>query len=382
MDEGDIRVGVDRDVTIVGASTSGLFAATVLARRGLRVTVHERAEQLDPIPRTLIVTERMRCYLGGLGETAVVNEISRFELFANGKVATVELSQPDLIIERSAMIRELAKEAEAAGVELELGSRFVELEPDHAGVVARFKDRAGKTTRISSSSIIGADGGSSRVAKSAGWPAQPSVPLVQAVVAMPSDCAVDSSRVWFVPDDTPYFYWLVPESESRGALGVIGEDPAESRRRLDAFLERKGLEVFEYQAALIPRYAGWINVKRRLGRGNIYLVGDAAGHVKVSTVGGIVTGFRGALGVVDSITDGSDRELRLLRRELNLHLIIRKAMHRFTQDDYVRILSLLNKPTTKHLGNHSRDETEKILWRIAFAQPKLLLMGLKGILTS
>ena len=36
----------------------------------------------------------------------------------------------------------------------------------------------------------------------------------------------------------------------------------------------------------------------------MYLGGDAAGHVKVSTVGGVVTGFRGALGVVEAILNG------------------------------------------------------------------------------
>ena len=40
---------------------------------------------------------------------------------------------------------------------------------------------------------------------------------------------------------------------------------------------------------------------RRVGAGNVYLVGDAAGQVKVSTVGGTVTGLRGAQAVALAI---------------------------------------------------------------------------------
>ena len=127
------------------------------------------------------------------------------------------------------------------------------------------------------------------------------VPLVQAIVPLPKDMARDTARVWFVPQDTPYFYWLIPESETRGALGVIGETGRETRIRLEQFLEKRDLEPIEFQAARIPVYTNGIPVHRPVGNGSVYLVGDAAAQVKVSTVGGIVTGFRGALGVVQSI---------------------------------------------------------------------------------
>jgi len=57
----------------------------------------------------------------------------------------------------------------------------------------------------------------------------------------------------------------------------------------------------EWQGARIPVYRKWVPVRRQLGNGEVYLVGDAAAQVKVSTVGGIVTGFRGALGVAQAL---------------------------------------------------------------------------------
>ena len=115
----------------------------------------------------------------------------------------------------------------------------------------------------------------------------------------------------------------------------------------------------------------------------MYLVGDAAGQVKVTTVGGIVTGFRGAVGVADSILNGGPgRELRSLRRELDLHLLLRRTMHHFQQADYSRLVDLLNDSARQSLSSYTRDEALKVLWHICLNQPRLLLMGLRGLLTG
>ena len=121
---------------------------------------------------------------------------------------------------------------------------------------------------------------------------------------------------------------------------------------------------------------------RRVGNGEVYLVGDAAAQVKVTTVGGIVTGFRGALGVAEAILNGGfSRELKKLRRELDLHLLLRRSLHDFQQSDYSRLVDLLNAPALRSLGEYSRDEAWKILWRVCLRQPRLVLLGLRGLLT-
>jgi flavin-dependent dehydrogenase len=192
----------------------------------------------------------------------------------------------------------------------------------------------------------------------------------------------DTARVWFVPQDTPYFYWLIPESPTRGALGLIGETGTETRKLLEQFLEKRKLDPIEFQGARIPVYTGWVPVKRQVGEGSVYLVGDAAAQVKVTTVGGIVTGFRGAIGVAEDILNGgSSRELRTLRRELDLHLLLRRSLHDFQQADYSRLVDLLNAPALQSLSEYSRDEAWRILWRICLRQPRLLLLGLRGLLT-
>ena len=128
-------------------------------------------------------------------------------------------------------------------------------------------------------------------------------------------------------------------------------------------------------------YKRWVPVHRPVGKGSVYLVGDAAGQVKVTTVGGIVTGFRGALGVAQAILNRGSRELRTLRRELDLHLLLRRSLHDFQQADYSRLVDLLNAPAKRSLADYSRDEAWKILWRVCLSQPRLVLLGLRGLLS-
>jgi flavin-dependent dehydrogenase len=113
----------------------------------------------------------------------------------------------------------------------------------------------------------------------------------------------------------------------------------------------------------------------------VYLVGDAAAQVKVSTVGGIVTGFRGAQAVAESILRaGRGRELLALRRELSTHWLLRRTMHHFRQEHYSHLVDLLNAATRETLSEVTRDESTRLLWNVLRRQPQLVLLGLRGLL--
>jgi flavin-dependent dehydrogenase len=375
-------------VAVVGGSAAGLFAASLLARGGRSVRVFERVEALEPTTRTLIVTDRMRGLLGAPAERSIVNEIRRFELFTDGRSANIALNRPDLIVERRALIQTLADDARQAGASIELGRRFHALHPNGAGLSLEVEQCVGgHREEISAGTVVAADGVSSRVARAAGWPRLETAPLVQALVPLPKDMPPDTVRIWFIPHETPYFYWLIPESPTRGALGLIGENGPGVRNHLERFLEKRKLDPIEFQGARVPVYSRWVPVRRKISGADVYVVGDAAAQVKVTTVGGIVTGFRGALGVAQAILNAgtrpswrSGRELRALRRELDLHLLLRRSLHHFQQADYSRLVDLLNDPAKQSLSQYSRDEAWKVLWNVCLRQPRLVLLGIRGLL--
>jgi flavin-dependent dehydrogenase len=372
------------ETAVVGGSASGFFTAYLLARNGVPVRVFEQSEQLDAAERTLIVTQSMNELLGAAGKPSIVNEVRRFELFTDGRVATIDLVRPDLIIERAKLIRSLAEYAQKAGAGIHLGRNFRALAPQPGKINLEFQ-HTGRSTfeQFAAKTVIASDGALSPVAQAAGWPRSETVPLVQAIVPLPKDMSPDTVRVWFVPSDTPYFYWLIPESSERGALGIIGESGSEARKDLEAFLVKRKLEPVAFQGARIPVYKRWVPVEKKFGDARVFVVGDAAAQVKVSTVGGIVTGLRGAAGVAEAILNpGTGRELHRLRRELDTHLLIRRALHDFQQDDYSRLVDSLNPPAKRSLSQFSRDEALKMLWRVCLSQPRLILMGLRGLLTG
>ena len=368
-------------VIVVGGSAAGLLTAAKVAAGGRDVHVLDAKSGLDPAPRSLIVTHHFREQLREVAASSIVNEIRRFELFTDGRSAEVALRRPDLIIERARLIPALANEAAKAGANLSFDTRFLGLGPNSRGLRLEV-ETGGHKEELHADQVVGADGATSRVGKAAGWPPVETVPLVQAIVRLPKDCRPDTTRVWFVPDDTPYFYWLIPENETRGALGIIGEGSGqETKKRIEQFLQKKNMEPIEWQGARIPVYRKWVPVERRVGNGKVFLVGDAAAQVKVSTVGGIVTGFRGAQGVADALL-GSDEsnELRELRRELDTHWLIRKTLHHFQQKDYSHLVDLLNAATRESLGEIHRDQSTKLLWNVIRNQPRLALLGLRGLL--
>jgi flavin-dependent dehydrogenase len=368
-------------VAIVGGSAAGLYAASLLARAGRPVRVFECTKTLEPAARTLIVTDRMHGLLGAAAERSIINQIRHFELFTDGRSATISLNRPDLIIERRTLIQALADEARHAGASVELGRRFHALHPSGAGLTLEIEARSeGRREEVRTGTVLAADGVSSRVARAAGWAPLETVPLIQALVPLPKDMPPDTARIWFIPHETPYFYWLIPESPTRGVLGLIGDYGPAVRKHLENFLEKRKLDPLEFQGARVPVYSQWIPVRRKVGFGEVYLVGDAAGQVKVTTVGGIVTGFRGALGVAQAILHGASRELRALRRELDLHLLLRRSLHHFQQADYSQLVDLLNDPAKRSLSRYSRDEALKVLWNVCLRQPRLALLGIRGLL--
>jgi len=379
MKEENYRV-MAKDVAVVGGSTSGFFTASLLARKGCRVRLYEADEKSGPAPRTLIVTSAMRDVLGALSDRCVVNQIRHFELYTDGRVATISLRRPDLVVERSLLIEELERSARDEGVAVHTGASFEDLRPAPGGLLFKIS-REGTTSTEKAHAVVGADGAFSRVARCAGWPDRPKAALTQAVVRLPSDMAPDTTRVWFLPDETPYFFWLIPQSETQGVLGLIASNPDEGKLSLERFMERKGLIPESIQEAKVPLYNRWTFPRKRMGEGEVYLVGDAAGQVKVSTVGGIVTGFRGAVGAAEAISNGgSSGEFRVLKRELDRHRLIRRLLNRFEQRDYSRLLDALNDSVRRSLATFTRDETGRFLWRMVLYQPRFLLLGLRAFL--
>ena len=366
------------DVVIVGASSAGLQAARKLAAGGKKVAVLERQKVFKPARRTLIVTPELQTVLTDLPPEAILYRTGTMKICSPGLSAQVQLQNPDLIVERASLNTWLLGQAESAGAQVFLGHRFVRLEADKSGAVVHLHNHR-PTTVIATEAIIGADGMNSRVARSAGMPCPPSVPLVQAEVTLPSGWDPDVTQVWFDVDATRFFYWLIPESSGRAVAGLIGEEGALTRELLADFLDQQNLRAENYQGARVamhhPRFKPWGAIDQI----PILLVGDAAGHVKVTTVGGTVTGLQGASAAAASILNGTSYrfEARAIKRELDVHWLLRVLLERLDNGGYDCLVGTLSSRLKLFLARHNRDLMARGFWRLPWVQPKLIKIGLR-----
>jgi len=99
-----------------------------------------------------------------------------------------------------------------------------------------------------------------------------------------------------------------------------------------------------------------------------YLVGDAAAQVKVSTVGGIVTGFSRSLWRRRrDFFEKNTSELRTLRRETWHPLAYPPRPAPFQASRLFELVDLLNASTRESLGEINRDEVHKAPVERSFA---------------
>jgi flavin-dependent dehydrogenase len=373
---------LDLDVAIIGASSAGLYAAEQLARGGRRVAVFERQPSLAPARRTLIVTPQLRHVLGYIPESAILHRIHTMEVATPGASLSVELQDPDLIVERDLLAQHLAGRAQQAGAELHYGYRFQGLAPHSAGVALDLRARDGSSPSVMARAVVGADGAFSDVAVAAGLKRPPVVPILQAEVALPPGWNPAVTKVWFDAAETRFFYWLVPESDARGVVGLVGDDQAETRALLLRFLSRHGFEPLAFQGAQVAMHHPRLRPWGQVGSAPVLLVGDAAGQVKVTTVGGTVTGLWGAAAAARALLGNAHRleSLRALKRELDVHWFIRLLLERLDNAGYDRLVRDLNQPVRALLGRRNRDAMAGAIWQVPLLQPGLLALGLRLLL--
>ncbi len=375
---------MDPGTVIVGASLAGLYCACRLAANGERVVVVEQAgPERKPQRRTLIVTAELLSLLPEVEEEGLVrNRIFRFRLRADGRAVQVPLNEPDLIVDRSDLIALLTRLAQNRGTTIRWAHNFLGLVPTREGLGVELWDRAAqRRVRLCAKNVVAGDGAASEVARVAELNSRPRVPILQAKVKLRPHQDPSTVDTWFDPGSTRYFYWLIPDSPRTAAVGLAADEPRQARQALLSFLKARGLEPYAMEAAWVSLFPARLQPERTYGAGKVYLVGDSAGQVKDSTVGGTVTGLKGAAAAAQAILTGTPyrEELRGLRRELLAHHLVRSFLNRFTHEDYRRLFDALSPRVLSVLSCRNRDHLASMLFTLVLAQPRLLSLAARAL---
>lgn len=290
MDASHTDSDSDFDVVVVGASFAGAACALAAAQRGLRVCVLERKRDPGDKLRTtgIIVKEAAEQTLLNRLPARMTRRIESVRLYAPS-LRQVALAAPGyyfLTTDTPEVMRWLAQQLQAHGIDLRLGQAFTDAERTGDGWQVRGVGR----TRY----LVGADGARSRVARRCGL-GEVRQFLYGIEYEFPGARLADPDALhcFISKRHAPgYIGWLAQNPGGVQAGLALRHDPAHARvPDIDGFLLRVGV------AGGLPRHlrpghtrAGLIPCNgpvQALARDRAILTGDAAGIVSPVTAGGI-----------------------------------------------------------------------------------------------
>jgi flavin-dependent dehydrogenase len=280
----------DFDLVIAGASFAGAACAIAVAQRGLRVVVLERKHDPGAKLHTtgIIVKEAAEQTLLNQVPASMTRRVEQVRLYAPN-LQQVALAAPGyyfLTTDTPSLMRWLAEQMRAHGVDLRLGCAFTDARRHGAG----WKLDGIGSTRF----LVGADGARSRVAERCGLGAvrqflygiEYEFPGARLAHPDALHCFI-SKR--YAPG---YIGWMTQSPTGIQAGLALRHDPANARvPDIDGFLLRVGaagglprrLRAGATRAGLIPCSGPVAD----MARDGAILVGDAAGIVSPVTAGGI-----------------------------------------------------------------------------------------------
>jgi len=351
------------DVAIIGGGPTGATAANDLARKGIKVLLLDKAGRIKPC--------------GGAVPPKLVREFEIPESLLAAKVTTARMIAPsnkavDMpvggwvgMVDREVFDEWLRNRAEVSGATRITGQfrrvlRDMEKEPIVEYVQGTI------THRVRATTVIGADGAASRVAKSCipGAKELPNVFAYHEIVRKPENPeeGFDGERcdVYYQGECSPDFYgWVFPHGEQISVGMGTANKGFSLRKSVEKLRTNAGLrdaETVRTEGAPIPlkTLGRWDNGQ------DVVVAGDAAGAVAPASGEGIyyamLSGRFAADAAEEFVRTGNPKALRLARKKfMRLHgrvFLILGIMQRFwyTSDKRrERFVSICRDPDVQRL---------------------------------
>ncbi len=313
-------------VAIVGGGIVGLVLARELALNGIDCTVYESRRRIGEGANKasgILSVEGLK-HIGISYKSALVNTLDGAVVYGGGKKLRIKAKETKAyVLDRELLAQSCAKEAKDAGAKILLNTKLGREE-----LLALAKD----------SIVVGADGAVSNVASCFGFPEIKDYILTYKAEYKGVKIAdMHSVELFFSGPAKKFFGWTVPYSDSVLEVG-IGEWMRSKRNSFSVFKafvtneriveEISGAAQMDGRASLIP-----LNARKRTVKGNVLLVGDAAGQVKATTGGGIIFGSLcaklAAKAIINHIKRGDPLSAyeRMWRKKYGGDLKLHKMIH-------------------------------------------------------
>ena len=347
-------------INIIGAGPVGCYLAYLLSSHDFQVNVYEEHSEIGvPVQCTGIVTSKINNILD-LPKSLILNEIKEYSISSKINKLILKLKNPDLIMDRELFDKFLFKKALKNNVKFHFNHKLIEINN-------KLKFKSGNKIIVKDKNIlVGADGPNSLVSKYLGNKNKYFMGI-QVICSLKHDNNISINL------SEGKFSWIVPFDKKKCRVGVMSE-MKEGQKLFRKLVENR--KVIEIQAGLIPIY----NKKEIYQKNNVFIVGDAATLVKATTGGGIIQGLISSQILADSLINNKKYgwQLKKLKFELRLHLLIRKILDRFTENDFEKLIKILSKKKNKQILEVSvRDNLVKQIFLLFIRNPALFLYSRK-----
>lgn len=327
------------EVNIVGAGAIGSFLGSEISKN-YKVRIFEEHEKIGyPVHCSGLVSSATYSIIG-LPEIKV-RSIRTAYLHSPKSTLKIFSKRGMVLIDRAKMEKKLVENAEKNGAEVLKGTRLGSKEIKKLGGV-----------------VVGCDGVNSEVAKSFGMP-----PISNVLVTFKKFYKLrkrcDGVHLFFgvSPD---FFGWCIPN-------GSIAEIGIGSRKNVDFYFKKlmslesvnsivkKEVEVKGH----ISSYVIPMEIRKKTYSKNAFLVGDAAGHTKFATGGGLAYGIRIARLISGSMSKEGLKSAgyydALWRRKYNAAFKMQKILRIVLNSDLREFAFLLGKIGKKWLEHANPD---------------------------
>ncbi len=385
------------DALVVGGGPIGSIAAFLLSREGLKVVVIEEHRKIGlPVHCAGLLGIKAWKALPIKPVESVKNEITSFKIYSpfGEKLEVNKGKTAAYVVDRAIFDSEIARSAEKTGAKFLLSTKLKHLDPADGKAMCQFRGR--KKIIFKPKVLIGADGAFSIVSRQLNlFKSKKMYFGFQYYTERGDEQGTNEVKI-FIDNvkNVNIFHWIIP-SGSVVKIGSIfpGRENMEIvRRKLLKIASVNGYRIKYSSLWLVPS-----EPVESLVKGNVAVVGDAAGQNKPLSRGGIYFGVEAVKimckWVLKAIEEGNKDLLENYGREwrrkfmlkIRLSLIGRYVFEGLTHDEVRKIFRVLKRNENQLSGVWDLDEQEEILFflaRKAFFLPGLSLRFIKDYLKT
>jgi digeranylgeranylglycerophospholipid reductase len=352
-------------IIIIGAGPIGCYTGYLLASSGHNVSIYEEHSEIGlPIQCTGLLTKDFDQF-NIPKEKFLINTLKEVEVNSPNQQAKIKVKE--YLICRQKFDRYIADLASNAGAKIFTNHSFIKCSNDKILIK---NNKTKKDIELSPNVIIAADGPLSKTAKAYGLYHNNRKNYYGIQATVKGDFDAKSYKTFFGKAICPdFFAWIVPESKTIARVGLASKKSP--KLYFDNFIKRNNFKILDVQAGTIPIY----NPKQKLQKDNCYVIGDASGFVKATTLGGIIPGMQQAKILVNCINKKKEyeKEIKSLKRKLRLHLLVRKIIDQFSDKDWDKLVKIIGKQEIhKILSEHTRENLFPILLKCLIKEPRLI----------